>query len=94
MYRDGLETKQDDVKARMFYEKACRVGSKDACINVALMYRGGFGVGKSREQEKHYYQKACTLQSKAGCKSYTQMDNEDKGIRQPGLMEQLKSLFN
>lgn len=94
MYRDGLEIRQDDVKAREYYEKACELGSKDSCINVAIIYRGGFGVEKNREKEKMYYKKACDNASKSGCKSYKKMDNEDKGIEEPGIWERLKSLFN
>lgn len=94
MYRDGLEIRQNDVKAREYYEKACELGSKDSCINVAIIYRGGFGVEKNREKEKMYYKKACENASKSGCKSYKKMDNEDRGIEEPGVLERLKSLFN
>lgn len=94
IYRDALETRQDDVKAREYYEKACELGSKDSCFNVAIIYRGGFGVEKSREMEKLYYKKACENGSKSGCKRYKKMDNEDKGIEEPGVLDKLKSLFN
>ena len=94
IYRDALETRQDDVKAREYYEKACELGSKDACINVAIIYRGGFGIEKSREKEKLYYGKACEKGSKSGCKQYKKMDREDKGIEEPGVWDKLKSLFN
>jgi TPR repeat protein len=94
IYRDGHETRQDDVKAREYYEKACVLGSKDACINVAIIYRGGFGVEKNRAMEKMYYQKACEQGSEMGCKRHKKMDNEDKGIEEPGLLDKLKSLFN
>ena len=94
IYRDGHETPQDDTLAREFYEKACALKSKDACINVALIYRGGFGVAKHRAKEKYYYQQACQAGSQAGCDSYTTMDNEDKGIEPPSLIDRLKSLFN
>mgnify|MGYP001766642694 CR=1 FL=1 len=94
IYRDGLETRQDDVKAREYYEKACELGGRDACINVAIIYRGGFGVEKNREMEKTYHKKACENGSEMGCKQYKKMDNEDKGIEEPGIWEKLKSLFN
>ena len=94
IYRDGHETRQDDVKAREYYEKACALGSKDACINVAIIYRGGFGVEKNRVLEKTYYKKACEHGSEMGCKRYTKMDNKDKGIEEPGIWDKLKSLFN
>ena len=94
MYRDAQEIRQDDVQARVFYEKACALGSGDACINVAIMYRGGFGVIKDRTSEKMFYKKACDAGSKAGCDSYTKLDNQDKGIEEPGIWDKLKSLFN
>lgn len=94
MYRDGQEVKQNDVKAREFYEKACALGSGDACINVAIMYKGGFGVDINRTAEKKYYKKACDAGANAGCDSYTSMDNEDKGIAEPGFFDKIKSLFN
>ena len=93
MYRDGNDVKQDDILSRKYYEKACTLGDKDACINVAIIYRGGFGVEKDRAQEKMYYKKACDAGSKVGCSSFTRMDNKDKGIEEPGLWEQFKSLF-
>lgn len=94
IYRDGHETPRDDTLAREFYEKACALNSKDACINVALIYRGGFGIAKDRAKEKYYYQQACQAGSQAGCDSYTTMDNEDKGIEPPSLIDRLKSLFS
>ncbi len=94
MYRDAQEIGQNDVLAREYYEKACDFGSANACINVAIIYRGGFGVTKDRESEKMFYKKACDAGSKAGCDSYTTMDNRDKGIEGPGLLDKLKSLFN
>jgi len=94
MYRDGNDVRQDDVLSREYYEKACGLGDKDACINVAIIYRGGFGVTKDRSMEKKYYKKACDAGSKVGCSSFTRMDNKDKGIEEPGLWEQFKSLFN
>jgi len=94
MYRDAQEVKQNDLKSKYFYEKACLLKSADACINIAIMYRGGFGVPIDRAQEKRYYKKACEAGSKVGCKSFTKMDNKDKGIEEPGLFDRLKSLFN
>jgi len=94
MYRDGLDMRQDDTKSRIYYDKACTLGDGDACINAAIIYRGGFGVEQNRLQEKSYYQKACDAGSEVGCKSFTRMDNEDKGIAPPSLLDRLKSLFN
>lgn len=94
MYRDAQEIRQNDVLAREYYDKACTLGSADACINVAIMYRGGFGVAKNRASEKMFYKKACDAGSKAGCDSYETMENKDKGIEEPGLLDKLKSLFN
>ncbi|MEY3001762.1 MAG: hypothetical protein RLZZ428_137 [Pseudomonadota bacterium] len=94
IYRDGHDVRQDDVQARMYYEKACGFGGADACINVGIMYRGGFGVQKDRAIEKSFFEKACQAGSQTGCEFYTKMDNQDKGIEEPGLWEKLKSLFN
>ena len=94
IYRDGHDTRPDDVLSREYYEKACALGSQDSCISVAIIYRGGFGVTKDRNMTKSYYKKACDAGSKAGCDSFTKMDNKDKGIEEPGLWDRLKSLFN
>lgn len=94
MYRDAQDIRQDDVLSREFYEKACALKSADSCINVAIMYRGGFGVMKDRASEKMFYKKACDAGSKAGCDFYTKLDNQDKGIEEPGLWDKFKSLFN
>lgn len=94
IYRDGHETRADDVKSRKYYEQACRLGSKDACIAVAIIYRGGFGVEKSRAKEKEYYKKACDVGSQPGCDSFTKLDNEDKGIKPEGFVDKLLKFFN
>ncbi|MEY3091170.1 MAG: hypothetical protein RL113_1486 [Pseudomonadota bacterium] len=94
IYRDGHDVRQDDVQARVYYEKACGCGGADACINVGMIYRGGFGVPKDRGMEKSFFQKACEAGSQTGCTFYQKMDNEDKGIAEPGLWTKLKSLFN
>jgi TPR repeat protein len=93
IYRDAHDVRHDDVKAREFFEKACVLKSPDACYNVAIIYRGGFGIAKSRIQEKAYYQKSCTHGLKAGCERFSELDNEDKGIK-TGLFATLKSWFN
>jgi len=93
IYRDGLDTKADDVKSREFYEKACDLKSGDACFNVAIIYRGGFGVEKSREKEKAFYKKGCDAGLKAGCDLFTDLDNEDKGI-ETGILATIKNWFN
>ena len=41
-----------------------------------------------------YYQKACDAGSKVGCSSFIRMDNKDRGIEEPGILDKLKSLFN
>ncbi|CAA6805658.1 MAG: Unknown protein [uncultured Sulfurovum sp.] len=92
IYRDGHETRQDDVKAREFFTKACELKSGDACYNVAILYRGGFGVEKDRTEEKEFYQKACDAGLKAGCDRYTELDNEDKGI-ETGILATIKGWF-
>jgi len=94
IYRDGHDVKQDDVISREYYEKACALGSQNSCISVAIIYRGGFGVPRDRNMSKQFYKKACEAGSEAGCDSFKKMDNQDKGIAEPGLWEKLKSLFN
>ncbi len=93
IYRDGHDVKQDDVQARVFYEKACVLKSPDACHNVAIMYRGGFGVKKNRMMEKSFYQKGCQIGLQVSCEQFTILDNEDKGIK-TGWWESLKSWFS
>jgi len=94
IYRDGHDVKQDDVKSRGYYESACELKSGNSCINVALIYRGGFGVKKNRNKEKLYYKKACDNGVKVGCNNFTKMDNKDKGIKEPTILDRLKGLFN
>ncbi len=92
IYRDGHDVRIDDVKSREYYEKACTLKSGDACYAVALVYRAGFGVKKDRFQEKSFYKKACDNGLKAGCDRFTEMDDEDKGIKR-SFWEKIKSLF-
>jgi len=92
IYRDGHDTKANDVLSRDFYEKACALKSGDACYNVAIIYRGGFGVTKNRLKEKAFYKKGCEVGLKAGCMRFTELDNEDKGI-ETGLWATIKNFF-
>jgi TPR repeat protein len=92
IYRDGNDVRPDDIKTREFFEKACVLGSGDACFNIAIMYRGGFGVEKNRAKEKEYYKKGCDAGRKTSCKRYTELDNEDKGI-ETGIWATIKSWF-
>jgi TPR repeat protein len=92
IYRDAHLDKQDDVKAKEFFTKACELKSGDACYNVAIMYRGGFGVDKNRTQEKLFYKKGCEANLKASCNRFRELDNEDKGI-ETGIMATIKGWF-
>jgi len=94
IYRDGHDIRPNDTLSREYYEQACDLNSSDACYSVAIIYRGGFGVEKSREKEKSFYKRACAFGSETGCEGFTQMDNKDKGIEEPGLWDKFKSLFN
>jgi TPR repeat protein len=92
IYRDGHDTRPDDVKSREYYEKACELKSGNACFNVAIIYRGGFGVTKNRTKEKEFYQKGCDIGLKAGCDRFIELDNEDKGI-ETGIWADIKNWF-
>ncbi len=92
IYRDGHDTRIDDIKSREYYEKACMLKSADACYAVALVYRAGFGVDKNRTQEKNFYKKACDNNLKVGCDRFTELDNEDKGIK-TSMWDRIKSWF-
>ena len=92
IYRDGKDIRIDDIKSREYYEKACRLKNGDACYAVALVYRAGFGVKKNRLQEKSFYQKACDNGLKLGCDRFTELDNEDKGIK-TSFWESIKNWF-
>lgn len=92
IYRDGHDVEPDDVKSRIFYEKACDLHNGDACYNVAIIYRGGFGVKQNRIKEKAFYKKGCEAKLKAACDRFTELDNEDKGI-ETGIWATIKSWF-
>lgn len=94
IYRDGHDVRQNDIQSRKYYKKACVLKGADACINVAIMYRGGFGVERNQTQEKLYYKRACDAGSEVGCKSFTRLDNEERGIEPPSIIDKFKSLFN
>ena len=92
IYRDGHDVRSDLVKSRHYYEKACELKSGDACYNIAIMYRGGFGVEKNRAKEKIYYKKGCDAGRRTACERFTDLDNEDKGIK-TGFWTTIKRWF-
>ena len=92
IYRDGHDVALDDVKSREYYEKACTLKSADACYSVALIYRAGFGVDKNRTKEKYFCKKTCDYGLKVGCNRFTDLDNEDKGIK-TSFWDSIKSWF-
>jgi uncharacterized protein len=43
-YKDGIGTKQDFLKAKLYYEKAIQGGSQEAVLNMATLFYTGLGV--------------------------------------------------
>ena len=55
----NIKTFQDFNKAVKFSQKACKLGSGEACNNVGVAYMSGKGVKKNINKAEEYYKKAC-----------------------------------
>lgn len=69
-YALGEGVRQDFIKARTYYEKACKANSADGCSSLGLSYEFGKGVKQNLSVAKKYYGKACDLGSQLGCDYY------------------------
>ncbi|MEO8703941.1 MAG: tetratricopeptide repeat protein [Kofleriaceae bacterium] len=68
VFADGLAgTKQDLVRARTLYTKACDAGSAMGCNNLGSMWRHGDGGAKDPVKAKALFKQACDAGEKLGC---------------------------
>jgi TPR repeat protein len=67
MYKDGMGTKKDSLKAVGFYQKACGLDNGSGCFDLGVMYKDGTGIKHSSLKAVKFYQKACNLDNGNGC---------------------------
>lgn len=68
MYRNGLGTSQDNLKAGLFFGKAAKLGYAAAQCNLGYLYNNGLGVEKD-------HAKAFELYSQAASQNYSIAQN-------------------
>jgi TPR repeat protein len=57
----------DHVKAKAFYEKACKLGNGIGCFNLGNVYRVGEGMKPDPEAAKTWFAKSCDMDTAKGC---------------------------
>lgn len=68
MYRRGLATEQDYVRARTYYDAACLVGRHtESCIQQAYLSQKGPERQVDLRHARALYDHACDLKDPAGC---------------------------
>ena len=74
----GLEAyeKNDFVKAKELYVKACDGGDNSACYNLGVMYDNGKGVKQDYFKAKELFGKACDLGDQGGCDAYAKLNKQ------------------
>lgn len=58
---------KDFEKAKVYYEKACRLRSGVGCFNLGNVYRLGEAVDVDPKQAATYFEKSCDLGEAKGC---------------------------
>ena len=61
------QVKQDHVKAKVYYGKACDLNYAKGCIGLGNLYYLGQGVEQDYSKAKVYFTKACELANSDGC---------------------------
>ena len=84
MYYYGYGIKQDYIKAREFYTKACESirGVASACTNLGILYDKGMGVKQDFAKAQTLYIKGCELGSGASCGNLGLIYYQGKNVKQ------------
>ncbi len=68
-------------KAKLLYQKACKLDDGLACSNLGHMYTYAKGVKKNYRKAVKLYQKACDVNDRTGCNNLGDMYNSGRGVR-------------
>jgi hypothetical protein len=74
LYLNGKIVPRSYNKSIYYFQKACRLGGKHACDNIAVMYLRGVGVELNLIKASMFFKKACELRSKMGCEFYNRLN--------------------
>ena len=71
----------DHVKARTFYDKACKLKNGLGCFNLGNVYRLGEGVKADGKLAFDNFKKACDLDEAKGCTELAILYYEGKVVK-------------
>jgi hypothetical protein len=74
------------------FERACQIGSPDACSNLGALYEAGVGVHASARDAAALYERACNAGAALGCSNLGALYARGKGV--PRDESEAQRLFN
>lgn len=74
--------KNNKIKAKDMWIKACNGASMRGCYNLGVMYSDGDGVKQDKNKAQGYYRKACSGGDMGGCYNLAFMYRYDDGVEQ------------
>ena len=80
IYHDGLGVTQNFNTARIYYERAAALGSKEAQLNLGYLYFVGEGVTRDFYAARQWYEKAALAGDKSAAQNLIYMDQQKLGL--------------
>lgn len=78
--REDFFKKLASLKDAQFYNLQCKLGKKDLCFILGMMYARGEGVRKDLEMAVSLYKKACDIGNAPGCTGLGVMYAKGEGV--------------
>lgn len=66
---------EKNFKAFEYFEKSCKLGNSNGCLQLAKMYTDGIGVKQNTTEAKRIYGELCDKKNEEGCKQYKKLNN-------------------
>lgn len=78
----ATDSRRDDRKAVVLYQRACDGGVISACGNLGFHYSQGRGIERDTKQAFHFYELACNGGSSGDCSNLANLFELGDGVRQ------------
>ena len=81
-YQNGVDVKQDFIKAKFYFEKSCNLNDDLGCLHLGYSYYNGRGGEQSFRKALQYFEKSCKLGNQWGCFNAGIIYVDGQGVRQ------------